>query len=227
MEATLRRLKENERQEKLFESLSAGVEEFNVKLREQIELFGLTSNEQTLEKLRKAGEELRGFDKITFNNLIMDSKLLLEVLTRMEDQAKKTNKAVELTAAQKAEMTRLERIKDFADAVKQDLKSNLTLLKEWRDKLNEAVATKDLLASQAAESLRRKALDLFPMDGVAGGGGAAAGRGRSEAIRTSLVSVAGLTGSANPQVRQQERTNTLLEDQNRTLQRIEQKEGLG
>lgn len=116
------------------------------------------------------------------------------------------------------------RIKSFADSIKQSLKGPFELLSDFNKDLMEAVDEGLLSFIEAKEAFKRFGDDLFPQPALASAGG---GGGRSEAIRTSLVSVAGLSGGANPQVRAQEKTNIILEDQTRILREIEQKESLG
>ena len=113
------------------------------------------------------------------------------------------------------------RIKNFADRIKQSLKGPIELLKDFNDDLIEAVEAGFLSMVQAQEAFRRRGNELFPQPELATAGGVDR-RGRSEAIRTAFVSVAGLSsGARNPQVDEQKKTNALLEENNRTLQRIE------
>ncbi len=112
-------------------------------------------------------------------------------------------------------------IKSFADSVKQSLKGPIELLKDFRKELGKAVSEGFLTRNQFAEALKNRAAELFPKPDVVSGVGPSIS-GRSEEIRTAFVNVAGLTGAGiNPQVREQERTNTLLLKQNQILAQIE------
>jgi hypothetical protein len=111
------------------------------------------------------------------------------------------------------------RIKDFATSIRESLKTPLERLKDFRSLVAEARDLGELTAKQAAKALRNKARELLqqPSSAITGG--------ESRQIRTAFVNVAALTSAnLNPQVKEQQRTNFLLERVNTTLTKIELQE---
>jgi hypothetical protein len=118
---------------------------------------------------------------------------------------------------------RLRRLKDVADRAKDILKTPLDRLRELFDDLNDAIMEGFITLEEATASFLKQREGILGL----GGDGGESPRGESRAIRSAFVSVAGLSMQGlNPQVQEQKRTNTLMEQNNRLLTSIDNKEGI-